>query len=103
MLEKYPDMKHTSHLYNEKIEQHFRVVLSIIHASRSLRQSHQISVSKELPFNIICIDPKILEPLLMYVDNVKSFIKASNLQILSESSEVSEDPETTAKQKFAHC
>lgn len=84
MIEKYPSMKHTSHLYDEEIERHFRVVLSIIHASRSLRQGHQISVTKELPFSIICSNPKLLEPLRMYLDNVKSFIKASELHILSE-------------------
>lgn len=58
------------------------MILSIIHASRSLRQGHQISVARELPFTIVCDDDAILNgPLSLYINEIKHFVKASDLRI----------------------
>jgi valyl-tRNA synthetase len=62
-------------------------VLSIIHASRSLRQTHQISIGKELPFVIWCDDSKMRDPhgpLQLYLNDIKNFVKASSIQVAPE-------------------
>lgn len=85
MVESYPDIKHYSNLHDEKVEDHFKVILSIIHASRSLRQGNQISVGKELPFTILCSDPQLLNqngPLKLYMNEIQNFVKASNMNVL---------------------
>ncbi|KAG0181230.1 hypothetical protein DFQ29_008933 [Apophysomyces sp. BC1021] len=79
MLERYPTIEQFSGLHDEK------VVLSIIHASRSLRQGHQISVAEELPFSIWCDDSELLNsqgPLQLYMNEIKNFVKASDLEII---------------------
>lgn len=61
------------------------MILSIIHASRSLRQSHQINVSKDLPFTIVSSDEKILAedgPLKLYMKEIQNFVKASDITVL---------------------
>ncbi|KAF7732289.1 hypothetical protein EC973_005184 [Apophysomyces ossiformis] len=85
MLESYPTIEQFSGLHDERVEDHFRVVLSIIHASRSLRQSHQISVGQQLPFRIWCDDAALLDsrgPLKLYMDEIKNFVKASDLSLV---------------------
>ncbi|KAI8086525.1 tRNA synthetases class I-domain-containing protein [Halteromyces radiatus] len=84
MLEQYPSPQLFSQHYDEDIEKHFKVVLSIIHASRSLRQGHQISIGKELPFIIWCDDTKLHDPngpLQLYLNDIKKFVKASSIEI----------------------
>ncbi|CAO3626229.1 unnamed protein product [Cunninghamella blakesleeana] len=87
MLEQYPSTHQYSHYYDKEIEDHFKVVLSIIHGSRSLRQSHQISVGKELPFTIWCSDKKLLSqdgPLQTYLNDIKKFVKASSIKLTNQ-------------------
>ncbi|KAL0076429.1 tRNA synthetases class I-domain-containing protein [Phycomyces blakesleeanus] len=86
MLEQYPTPNQFECFYDSEVENHFKVVLSIIHASRSLRQGHQISVAKELPFTILCDNPDLMDPkgpLYQYLDEIKGFIKASELNLVS--------------------
>lgn len=62
-------------------------MLSIIHASRSLRQGHQIGISKKLPFTILVNDPRLLDdtgPLKLYLNEIKNFVKASEITIQNE-------------------
>ncbi|KAI8381002.1 tRNA synthetases class I-domain-containing protein [Radiomyces spectabilis] len=85
MLEAYPAADQYAHLHSEQVESHFKIVLAIIHASRSLRQGHQISVSKELPFIIYCDNPGLVTsdgPLALYAEEIKNLVKASELRIL---------------------
>ncbi|KAI7856089.1 tRNA synthetases class I-domain-containing protein [Circinella umbellata] len=84
MVESYPIREQLLPLHNQQVEDHFRVVLSIIHASRSLRQGHQISIGKELPFTIYCGDSALIEPLRLYMNEIKSFVKGSELSIVEE-------------------
>ncbi|KAI9274512.1 putative valyl tRNA synthetase [Phascolomyces articulosus] len=84
MVESYPMAEHILPLRNEQVENHFKVVLSIIHASRSLRQGHQISIGKELPFTIYCNDKALVEPLRLYMNEIKSFVKGSELSIVEQ-------------------
>ncbi|KAI8143967.1 putative valyl tRNA synthetase [Fennellomyces sp. T-0311] len=84
MLEPYPTEEQMAPLRDQQVEDHFKVILSIIHASRSLRQGHQIGIGKELPFTIYCNDPKLAEPLRQYLDEIKSFVKGSELKIVEE-------------------
>ncbi|ORZ10099.1 tRNA synthetases class I-domain-containing protein [Absidia repens] len=89
MLEQYPTPDQFSSHYDEDVENHFKVVLSIIHASRSLRQGHQISIGKELPFVIWCDDSNLrdpLGPLQRHLDDIKKFVKASSIQITDQES-----------------
>ncbi|KAI8878712.1 hypothetical protein K501DRAFT_195183, partial [Backusella circina FSU 941] len=84
MVEKFPDFNHYMKLQDNNVEEHFNTILSIIHASRSLRQGYQIGIGKSLPFTIWCSDPKLLVddgPLKLYSDEIKSFIKASTLSV----------------------
>ncbi|KAI7871024.1 valyl-tRNA synthetase [Spinellus fusiger] len=87
MLEHYPTVQDLDQFHDVQVEAHFKTVLSIIHASRSLRQGHQLSVSKELPFTIYCNDTVWLDksgPLYQYLDEIKGFIKASEVNIVSD-------------------
>ncbi|KAI9497019.1 tRNA synthetases class I-domain-containing protein [Zychaea mexicana] len=84
MVESYPAIEQLAPLHNKQVETHFKVVLSIIHASRSLRQGHQISIGKELPFTIYCNDYELVEPLRLYMNEIKSFVKGSKLSIVEE-------------------
>ncbi|CAO3700745.1 unnamed protein product [Rhizopus stolonifer] len=82
MVEEYPTVDQFNHFYDKGVEDHFKAVLSIIHASRSLRQVNQISVVKELPFVIWCNESKSLGgPLESYLSEIKSFVKASDIQL----------------------
>ncbi|GAA5816462.1 hypothetical protein MFLAVUS_009991 [Mucor flavus] len=85
MVETYPDTASFAELHNEQVEDHFKVILSIIHASRSLRQGNQINVGKELPFTILCDDPQLLDqngPLNLYISEIQNFVKASQITVL---------------------
>ncbi|KAI7900845.1 valyl-tRNA synthetase [Cokeromyces recurvatus] len=87
MVEKYPSYHTFIPFKDNQVEEHFKVILSIIHASRSLRQGHQISISKELPFIISCNDSILLDengPLKLYMKEIQNFIKASNITIYDE-------------------
>ncbi|KAJ8652934.1 valine-tRNA ligase [Lichtheimia ornata] len=86
MIESYPTTQQLAPLQDEDVEKHFKVVLSIIHASRSLRQSHQISVSQELPFSIYCSNPALREPLSNYMNEIKTFVRASDLTLVDNES-----------------
>lgn len=60
-------------------------MLSIISASRSLRQSNRVSIGKELPFKIWSYNGSDAEgngQLLKYSSEIKDFIKASSLDII---------------------
>ncbi|KAG1360302.1 hypothetical protein G6F62_000102 [Rhizopus arrhizus] len=82
MVEEYPTPDQFEHFYDKGVEDHFKIVLSIIHASRSLRQGHQISIGKELPFVIWCSEMRSLgEPLQSYMNEIKTFVKASDIQL----------------------
>ncbi|KAG1178588.1 hypothetical protein G6F70_001595 [Rhizopus microsporus] len=82
MVEEYPDPNEFSQFYDNGVENHFKVILSIIHASRSLRQGHQISISKELPFIIWCNEFDLISgPLQSYTKEIKKFTKASRIEI----------------------
>ncbi|KAL7325569.1 hypothetical protein PS15p_208028 [Mucor circinelloides] len=97
MVESWPNHAQFSSFYDKQVEDHFKVVLSIIHASRSLRQGHQISVAKELPFTIVCDDDSILNgPLSLYINEIKHFVKASDLRI-EASSAGDQDAQFTTK------
>ncbi|KAG2203401.1 hypothetical protein INT47_010099 [Mucor saturninus] len=85
MVETYPNPLEYSKLHGENVEDHFKVILSIIHASRSLRQGNQISIGKELPFTILCSDTKLLDqngPLKLYLSEIQHFVKASDMTVL---------------------
>lgn len=61
-------------------------MLSIIHASRSLRQSNRVSIAKELPFKIWYSDTDADThhgELQKYVGDIKDFIKASSLEVVT--------------------
>jgi valyl-tRNA synthetase len=63
-----------------------QTVLSIIHASRSLRQSNRVSIAKELPFKIEYSDAGAAVDqgeLQKYVGEIKGFIKASSLEVIN--------------------
>ncbi|KAI9481191.1 MAG: tRNA synthetases class I-domain-containing protein [Benjaminiella poitrasii] len=85
MVEKYPSHDLFATLKDDQVETHFKMILSIIHASRSLRQGHQVSISKELPFMIICNDPDKHGPLQLYIKEIQNFVKASRITIHDES------------------
>lgn len=100
MVENYPDFKQFSNLRSQNVEDHFKVILSIIHASRSLRQGHQISIGKELPFTILCDDPELLDqngPLKLYMNEIQSFVKASHITVQDQSSNTIDIDKWTAK------
>ncbi|OBZ88679.1 Valine--tRNA ligase [Choanephora cucurbitarum] len=87
MVEEYPENRMFASMYDKSVEEHFQVVLSIIHASRSIRQGNQISITRELPFTIVCDDTELLShngPLKLYVNEIKDFVKASDITFLSE-------------------
>ncbi|KAI8986437.1 tRNA synthetases class I-domain-containing protein [Pilobolus umbonatus] len=87
MVEQYPEVNEYAEYYDEKVEDHFQTILSIIHASRSIRQGHQISIGKELPFIIWCDDSKLVEekgPLKLYMNEIKHFVKSSSIEIVGK-------------------
>ncbi|KAI8638524.1 hypothetical protein BD408DRAFT_18496 [Parasitella parasitica] len=96
MVESWPNQNQFSLFHDNQVEDHFKVILSIIHASRSLRQGHQISVAKELPFTIVCNDDSKLNELLsLYLSEIKHFVKASDIRVQATSSQMNDTQWTT--------
>ncbi|RCI06467.1 hypothetical protein CU098_011490 [Rhizopus stolonifer] len=98
MVERYPDNTSFAQMYDRQVEDHFKVVLSIIHASRSLRQGNQISIGKELPFTIVYDDVKILDdngPLKLYMNEIKGFVKASHITLVDTQANMNMNTWTT--------
>ncbi|KAJ2961047.1 hypothetical protein NQZ79_g3616 [Umbelopsis isabellina] len=100
MLESFPTNEQFAMYKDEQVEAGFQTVLSIISASRSLRQSNRVSIGKELPFKIWSYNGPDAEgngQLMKYSSEIKDFIKASSLDIIqAESSEEFELPEPVA-------
>ncbi|KAG2185627.1 hypothetical protein INT44_002420 [Umbelopsis vinacea] len=86
MLESFPAVDQFAQYKDENVESGFQTVLSIIHASRSLRQSNRVSIAKELPFKIWYSDTDADThhgELQKYVGDIKDFIRASSLEVLT--------------------
>jgi valyl-tRNA synthetase len=63
------------------------MILSVVHASRSLRQTHQISALHKLPFFIWTSLAKHIQPdspLSRYAQDIKAFTNASQLTLVAE-------------------
>lgn len=60
MVSSFPSETELAPWKDEEAEQHMEVVLSVIQATRSMRQSHQAPVTKALPFTIWSDDPSLL-------------------------------------------
>ncbi|RUS29687.1 hypothetical protein BC938DRAFT_480372, partial [Jimgerdemannia flammicorona] len=108
MLASFPSKANFSHWRDETVEKDFKhlhslidhlysidhifgltcvhtIILSIIHASRSLRQSNRVSKTRELPFVVWSDDPAALAlegPLRRYTDEIKRFARASELRMV---------------------
>ncbi|KAM3580133.1 hypothetical protein VKS41_007370 [Umbelopsis sp. WA50703] len=100
MIESFPTNEQFAMYRDEQVEAGFQTVLSIISASRSLRQSNRVSIGQELPFKIWSCNGSVLDEqnqLLKYSSEIKEFIKASSLDIIkTESSEELEYDEPIA-------
>ncbi|KAF9358476.1 hypothetical protein BGX34_008922 [Mortierella sp. NVP85] len=62
MVSSFPSNHELGLWKDESAEQDMKVALDLIQASRALRQSHQVPMSKELPFTIWTSDPSLLVP-----------------------------------------
>ncbi|KAG0053826.1 hypothetical protein BGZ83_000370 [Gryganskiella cystojenkinii] len=60
MVSSFPSESELGSWRDEEAEQHMDVVMSVIQATRSMRQSHQAPVTKDLPFTIWSDDPALL-------------------------------------------
>ncbi|GJJ73869.1 valyl-tRNA synthetase [Entomortierella parvispora] len=59
MVSSFPSETELASWKDEEAEQHMEIVLSVIQATRSMRQSHQAPVTKALPFTIWSDDPSL--------------------------------------------
>ncbi|CAG8796558.1 858_t:CDS:2, partial [Dentiscutata erythropus] len=69
-----------------KVEDDMKAVLNIIHASRSIRQQNNVTPGKFLPFFIWTDIPELINnksQIIKYFPNIKEFIKASDIQVIS--------------------
>ncbi|KAG0221433.1 tRNA synthetases class I-domain-containing protein [Mortierella sp. GBAus27b] len=62
MVSSFPSSEELGSWKDEAAEKDMEVTLGLIQASRALRQSHQVPMSKELPFTIWTSDPSLLTP-----------------------------------------
>ncbi|KAF9547657.1 hypothetical protein EC957_008014 [Mortierella hygrophila] len=62
MVSSFPSSSELESWKDEAAEKDMEVALGVIQASRSLRQSHQVPMSKELPFTIWTNDTSLLAP-----------------------------------------
>jgi valyl-tRNA synthetase len=60
MVSSFPSIHELGLWKDESAERDMKVALDLIQASRALRQSHQVPMSKELPFTIWTSDPSLL-------------------------------------------
>ncbi|CAG8759543.1 12495_t:CDS:2, partial [Cetraspora pellucida] len=63
------------------------MILSVIHAARSLRQSNNIPLGQPLPFIIWSDDRDLLDeqgPIKKYFQDIKKFIKASEIRMIDD-------------------
>lgn len=60
MVSSFPSETELDSWRDDKAEQDMEVVMSVIQATRSMRQSHQAPVTKALPFTIWSDDPELL-------------------------------------------
>ncbi|RUS22107.1 hypothetical protein BC937DRAFT_90361 [Endogone sp. FLAS-F59071] len=85
MVASYPSKSDFSQWKDETVERDFKTILSIIHASRSLRQINCVSVTRELPFFVWSDDPVVLEPygpLRRYAGEIARLARASELKVV---------------------
>ncbi|CAG8484490.1 16065_t:CDS:10 [Acaulospora colombiana] len=86
MISKYPRKEDFEGFRDDKVEDDMKIVLSVIHASRSLRQKINIPQGVHLPFILWADDPILLNgqsPIVKYVADIKKFIKSSEIRVIS--------------------
>ncbi|CAG8778237.1 11_t:CDS:2, partial [Racocetra persica] len=69
------------------VEDDMKMVLSVIHAARSLRQSNNIPPGQPLPFIIWSDDRDLLDEqgsIKKYFQDIKKFIKASEIRVIDD-------------------
>ncbi|KAF9963240.1 hypothetical protein BGZ65_004990 [Modicella reniformis] len=62
MISSFPSNRELGSWKNEVAEKDMEIALCLIQASRALRQTHQVPMSKELPFTVWTNDPTLLAP-----------------------------------------
>ncbi|KAK9762951.1 hypothetical protein K7432_010796 [Basidiobolus ranarum] len=82
MVSEFPVSEKFQTFYDEQVESEMQTILSLIHASRSLRQTQHVSISKELPFFIWTDQSDLIESLEKYSPELKNFVKATSLEIV---------------------
>ncbi|ORY02496.1 valyl-tRNA synthetase [Basidiobolus meristosporus CBS 931.73] len=82
MVTEFPAPEKFGAFYDEQVESEMQIILSLIHASRSLRQTQHVSISQELPFSVWTDQPDLLGPLRRYSSELQNFVKATSLEIV---------------------
>ncbi|RHZ77190.1 hypothetical protein Glove_184g77 [Diversispora epigaea] len=86
MIVGYPRKDEFECFKDTKVEDDMKTVLNIIHASRSIRQQNNVTQGKLLPFYIWTDIPEFINgksQIIKYFPNIKGFIKASDIQVIS--------------------
>ncbi|CAJ0637074.1 10855_t:CDS:10 [Entrophospora sp. SA101] len=90
MLVDYPNLRDFDICKDEQVEKEMKIILDVIHASRSLRQSSNLPLGQPLPF-IIWTDDKFLSsdqgPIKKHLKEIKNFIKASEIRLIDNQNE----------------
>ncbi|CAG8599023.1 2674_t:CDS:10 [Cetraspora pellucida] len=87
MMSRYPKVADFENQKNHIVEGDMKMVLSVIHAARSLRQSNNIPLGQPLPFIIWSDDRGLLDeqgPIKKYFQDIKKFIKASEIRMIDD-------------------
>ncbi|CAG8487160.1 11756_t:CDS:10, partial [Dentiscutata heterogama] len=87
MVSRYPKVADFENQKDYTVEDDMKMVLSVIHAARSLRQSNNIPLGQQLPFIIWSDDRGLLGDqglIKKYFQDIKKFIKASEIRVIDD-------------------
>jgi len=83
-ISRFPQTSDYSQFYSPKIEEEMKIILDLLHVSRSLRKMFELPLNMRFPFGIETQGEKETQIIQNHLNHIQYFIQASPLEINSE-------------------